>query len=55
MLWAIMLLRSIRWARGCVVTKGSSSVVVARVAVVRDGDGVVDDQKDERFDEIILD
>ena len=46
MLWAVMMLRSIRWARGCVVTRCSSSVVVARVAVVKDGDDFVDDQKD---------
>ena len=32
-------------ARGCVVTRGSSSVVVAIVAVAKDGDDVVDDQK----------
>ena len=40
------MLRSIRWASGCVVTRGSLSVVVARVAVVKDGDDVVYDQKD---------
>ena len=54
-------MRSIRWASGCVVTRGSSSVVVARVAVVKDGDDAVDDQKDgkmcsyERFNKIDLD
>ena len=61
MLWAVMMLRLIRWARGCVVTRGSSSVVVARVAFVKIGEDVVDDQKDgnmfsyERFNEIDLD
>ena len=32
-------------ARGCVVTKGSSSVVMAIVTVAKDGDDVVDDQE----------
>ena len=38
------MFRSIRWARGSVVTRGSSSVAVTRVAFVKDGDDVVDDQ-----------
>ena len=48
-------------ARGCVVTRSSSSVMVARVAVVKDGDDLVDEQKDgkmcsyERFNKIDLD
>ena len=41
-----MVLRSIWKARRSVVTRGSLSVVVARVAFVKDGDDVVDDQKD---------